>query len=67
MYFMPIPSLMYLLLRICVTWRWVAWLRSAGNFTHDWRGYAALAGLCLATFSTALSIFLATITGGYPF
>jgi hypothetical protein len=35
-----------------------------------WRANAALAGLCLATFSTILAVFLfshAVITGGYPF
>jgi hypothetical protein len=70
LYFRPIPSLMFLLLSTYVIWKWLTWFRSAKNVTQDWRGYAGFAGLCLATFSTALSVFLfvhATITGGYSF
>jgi hypothetical protein len=70
LFFRPIPSLMFLLFCIYVTWKWVTWFRSAKNVTQDWRGYVAFVGLCLATFSTVLSVFLfihATITGGYSF
>ena len=70
LYVRPIPSLMFLLLTTYVTWKWVTWFKSAKTIMQDWRGYASFAGLCLATFSTALSVFLfihATTTGGYSF
>ena len=70
LYLSPIPSLMFLLLISYVTWKWVTWFRAAKTTMQDWRGYASFAGLCLATLSTALSVFLfihATITGGYSF
>ena len=69
-YLRPIPSLVFLLLCAYVAWRWVTWFRSGNNVTPEWRARTAFVGLCFATVSTVLSVFLfvhATFTGGYPF
>jgi hypothetical protein len=69
-YLRPIPSLVFLLLCAYVAWEWVTWFRSGNKVTPEWRARTAFAGLCFATFSTVLSVFLfvhATFTGGYPF
>jgi hypothetical protein len=60
----------FLLLCAYVVWLWVRWLRLPETVTPKWRAGAAVAGFCLATFSTVLSVFLfihAAFTGGYPF
>ncbi len=70
LYLRPIPSLVFLLLCTHIVWEWVTWFRSGKKVTPEWRARAAFVGLCFATFSTVLSVFLfvhATLTGGYPF
>jgi hypothetical protein len=70
LYLRPIPSLIFLLLCAYVAWEWVTWFRPGKKVAPEWRGRTAFAGLCFATFSTVLSVFLfvhATLTGGYPF
>lgn len=69
-YLRPIPSLVFLSLCAYVAWVWVLWFRSRENIVPRWRAHTALAGLCFATLTTILSVFLfvhATFTGGYPF
>ena len=70
LYLRPIPSLVFVSLSAYVAWEWVMSFRSGEKVTPKWRGGTAIAGLCFATFSTVLSVFLfvhATFTGGYPF
>jgi hypothetical protein len=62
--------LLLLLLGAGVASAWFRWLRQREELTPQWRAGTFLVGLCLATFSTALSIFLlvhAVFTGGYSF
>ena len=69
-YLRPIPSLVFLSLCTYVAWQWVMWFRSRENIVPRWRAHTALAGLCFASLTTILSVFLfvhATFTGGYPF
>jgi hypothetical protein len=73
--FMPryvtlLGSVLILSLGAGVVSAWFRWLRQREKVTPKWRAGTILVGLCLATFSTALSIFLlvhAAFTGGYPF
>jgi len=70
LYLRPIPSLIFLLLCAYVAWEWLTWFRSGEKVIPKWRSATSLAGLCFATFSTVLSVFLfvhATFTGGYTF
>lgn len=70
LYLRPIPSFIFALLCAYVAWEWVRSFRSGEKVTPKWRGGTAIAGLCLVTFSTVLSVFLfvhATFTGGYSF
>jgi hypothetical protein len=49
---------------------WFRWLRLPEPLTPKWRAGIFFVGLCFATFSTSLSIFLlahAMFTGGYSF
>ena len=62
--------LLLLLLGAGVALAWFRWLRQREQLTPKWRSGTFLVGLCFATFSTALSIFLmihAAFTGGYSF
>ena len=64
------PVLLLLLLGAGVALAWFRWLRQREQLTPKWRSGTFLVGLCFATFSTALSIFLmahAAFTGGYSF
>jgi hypothetical protein len=66
---MLVPSFLFSLLCAYVTWEWVRWFGPGEKVTPKWRGATAVAGLCFATFSTVLSVFLfvhAILTGGYP-
>ena len=70
LYLRPIPTLFFLLLCAYVVCQWARWFRSKEQVTPKWRKAATLAGFCLATFSTVLSVFLfvhASFTGGYPY
>jgi hypothetical protein len=69
-HFTWIGPLFFILLSFACTWAWIRWFRQSEKLTPKWRAGVFLAALCLATFSTALSIFLfvhARLTGGYPF
>jgi hypothetical protein len=69
LYLRPIHLLEFLLFFGYVVWGWVGWLRSSEKVSPQWRAIIAVAGLCFATVSTVLSIFLyvhAVVTGGYP-
>jgi hypothetical protein len=70
LYLRPFSSLVFLLLCAYVAWEWVTWFRVGNRVTPGWRARTVFAGLCFATLSTVLSVFLfvhATLTGGYPF
>jgi hypothetical protein len=61
---------MFLLFCAYVVWVWISWFGLAEKVIPKWRAGVACIALCLATFSTLLSVFLfvhATFTGGYPF
>jgi hypothetical protein len=62
--------LLLLLLGAGVASAWFRWLRQPERLTPKWRSTTFFVGLCFATFSTSLSIFLlvhAVFTGGYSF
>ncbi|HME11505.1 MAG TPA: hypothetical protein VKF79_01490 [Candidatus Acidoferrum sp.] len=68
-YWIPINTLMCLLLGASAAWIWFKWSRQQ-RLTSSWRAAVFTFGICLATFTTGLSIFLlmhAALTGGYPF
>jgi predicted membrane protein len=49
---------------------WVQWLRQRNEYGLGWRAILTIVGLCAATVSTILSVFLlvhAQFTGGYSF
>jgi hypothetical protein len=65
-----VPSFIFSLLCAYVAWEWVRWFRPGEKVAPKWRGAAAVVGLCFATFSNVLSVFLfvhAILTGGYRF
>ena len=64
------PLLWVLLLIPYIVWQWIRWFRSPEKPIPKWRAVITFAGLFLATFSTALAVFLlvhASYTGGYAF
>jgi hypothetical protein len=69
-YLSPTGFLLIVVLCIYVTWQWVRCTKLVSGVKPKWRVGVAVVGLCLATFSTILSVFLlvhASYTGGYPF
>ena len=66
----PLYSL-ELLFWFYVVWSWIKWGKSGFDSTvATWRRISAIVGFALATFSTALDVFMtihAVITGGFPF
>src|SRR4029077_15914448 len=63
---------LFLLLLLCAgaDSAWFRWIRQPERLTPEWRSATFFVGLCLATISTSLSIFLlvhAVFTGGYSF
>ena len=70
-YLRLIPSLAFFSACVYVVWQWAQWFGSEEkSLLPRWRARTAFAGLCFATLSLALAVFLfvhATYTGGYPF
>ena len=68
-YITPIWVIVSLCLWGYVLWSWTTWLKLGEKEAPGWRAIIVVAGLCLATISTALNAFLyvhAVFTGGYP-